>query len=171
MAFSKRKGLSLPLGAKLVRLKEGLAADMARKRAELRKEKSQLMDLDNEVGFEEEELTGNCGQLVLGAFKYLNLRLISMLSETEFHCGNFGMNVWCADQTDTDEDDMVDEEDEEMEDEEEEEVDDEAEYANNDNGATEEVRNTLVCGLECSKRRANSLIFSQEFEQNKTELL
>ena len=48
-------------GAKLVRLKETLAAEMARKRAELRKEKSHLHDLENEEGFDmddEAELTG-----------------------------------------------------------------------------------------------------------------
>ena len=48
-------------GAKLVKLKETLAAEMARKRAELRKERSQMYDLENEEGFDmddEAELTG-----------------------------------------------------------------------------------------------------------------
>ncbi len=45
----------------MVRLKETLAAEMQRKRAETRKEKVEALDFENEEGFdadEEAELTG-----------------------------------------------------------------------------------------------------------------
>ena len=90
-------------------MKETLAAEMARKRAELRKEKTQMHDLENEEGFDMDDEAELTGKKMFHAVKFEfvgRLSFFGMRMKKRNLCTYF----FLPDQTDTDEEDEMEEE-------------------------------------------------------------